>query len=90
MIAYFVHDEKKNDDIIMMPAMSCAVTVDKEKLEAFISPAPAFANWSGSTCVDVKPEDFGTVIATREEGGDVCVLKADLWQARMDYYLSLD
>ena len=90
MIAYFVHDEKQNDDIILMPEMSCAVHVDKAKLEAFISPAPAFASWSGDTCVDVTPEDFGTVIATREEGGDVCVLKADIWQARMEHYLKQD
>ena len=90
MIAYYIHDEKKNDDIIMLPDMGCAVDVDKERMEAFISPAPAFAKWSGNTCVDVKPEDFGTVIASREEGGDVCVLKQALWQARMEYYLSLD
>ena len=90
MIAYYVHDEKKNDDVIMMPDMACAVTVDKDKLEAFISPAPAFAKWSGNTCVDVRPEDFGTVIATREEGGDVCVLEQKIWQARMEHYLNQD
>lgn len=90
MIAYYIHDEKKNEDIIMLPDMSCAVGVDREKLETFISPAPAFANWSGNTCVDVKPEDFGTVIASREEGGDVCILKQEIWQARMEYYLSKD
>jgi hypothetical protein len=90
MLAYYVHDEKQNNDVILLPDMSCAVNVDKEKMEAFISPAPAFANWSGNTCVDVKPEDFGTVIASREEGGDVCVLKADIWRTRMEYYLSQD
>lgn len=90
MIAFYVHDEKKNDDIIMLPEMSCAVSVDKKKFEAFISPTPVFAEWSGNTCVDVKPEDFGTVIASREEGGDVCVLEQETWQARMAYYLSQD
>jgi hypothetical protein len=90
MIAYYVHDEKKNADVILLPDMSCAVSVDKEKLKDFISPAPAFAKWSGDTCADVKPEDFGTVIATREEGGDVCVLKKEIWQGRMQYYLSQD
>jgi hypothetical protein len=90
MIAYFVHDDKKNADIILLPDMSCAVNVDKEKMEDFISPAPAFAKWSGNTCVDVKPEDFGAVVATREEGGDVCVLNAEIWQARMQYYMSQD
>ena len=90
MIAYYVHDERKNDDVILVPDMSCAVHVDKEKMEAFISPAPAFANWSGNTCVGVKPEDFGTVVASREEGGDVCVLKAEIWQSRMEYYLNQD
>lgn len=35
----------------------------------------------------MAPEDFGLVIATREERGDVCVLKMDLWQERMAHYL---
>jgi hypothetical protein len=90
MIAYYVHDEKKNTDVILLPAMGCAVDVDKEKLIAFISPAPAFAKWSGKACVDVKPEDFGTIIASREEGGDVCILEAEIWPARMEYYLKQD
>lgn len=90
MIAYFVHDEKKNDDMIVMPDMSCAVPVDRARMETFISPAPAFANWSGDTCAEVNPDAFGTVIASREEGEDVCVLKQEIWQARMEYYLNLD
>ncbi len=88
MVAYYIYDERKDEDIILVPDMGCAVTVDKAMMEAFISPAPVFAEWSGETCVDVKPEDFGTVIASRQEGGDVCVLKDRIWQARMDHYLS--
>ncbi|MDJ0781621.1 MAG: hypothetical protein QNJ22_06590 [Desulfosarcinaceae bacterium] len=90
MIAYYVHDDKDGNDVILLPDMSCAVEVNKEKLEMFISPAPAFANWSGNSCVDANPEAFGTVVASREEGGDVCVIKREIWQARMEYYLKQD
>jgi hypothetical protein len=53
----------------------------------FISVDPAFAKWSGDACGELDPADFGTVLATREEGGDVCVLNHDLWKSRMRHYL---
>ena len=87
MIAYCVHDEKSQDDVIVIPEMSCAVRVDTERLEGFISPDPVFAQWSGDSCVEVSPETFGTVVATRDDGGDVCVLEPDLWAKTMERYL---
>ena len=89
MIAYFVHDSKKQSDLIVLPDMGCAVNVDAERLETFISVAPVFAEWSGDACSGLAPEDFGTVIATREEGGDVCILDGDIWQDRMAHYAAL-
>jgi hypothetical protein len=87
MIAYYVHDAKKETDTIIMPDMGCAVPVDAERMQAFISVDPSFARWSGDSCADLAPEDFGTVIATREEGGDVCVLDAVLWRERIAHHL---
>jgi hypothetical protein len=87
MIAYYVHDSKKKDDLIILPEMECAVAVDKDRLEAFISVDPMFAKWSGDACANISPEDFGTVVATRDDDGDVCVINQELWKSRMLYYL---
>jgi len=86
MIAYYVHDKKKTDDLIIVPEMGCAITVTQETFEKFIGVNPVFAEWSGDSCGLVEPEDFGTVVATREEGGDVCILKEELWRERMAHY----
>jgi hypothetical protein len=87
MIAYFVHDSKKDKDMIVLPDMGCSVAVDGGRMEAFISVDPVFASWSGDSCGDLSPHDFGSVVATRDDGGDVCVINKDLWQERMRYYL---
>jgi hypothetical protein len=34
-------------------------------------------------CAHVKPEEFGTVVATRDDQGDVCIAQEDLWRERM-------
>ena len=87
MIAYYVYDEEKEHDVIVLPDRECSVPVDAERMEAFISVDPNFASWPGDTCGIVSPEDFGVVIATRDDGGDVCVVNHELWRERMQYYL---
>jgi hypothetical protein len=83
MIAYFVHDEQKMSDTIYLPDMGCFVPVDRAAMERFISVKPDFAGWNGQVCVVVKPEDLGTVVATRDDQGDVCIVQQDLWRERM-------
>ncbi len=87
MIAYYVHDSKQETDLIVLPDMGCSVVVDAERLEAFISVKPDFAGWSGDACGALSPEDFGTIVAGRNEDGDVCVVNHDLWRRRMAHYL---
>jgi hypothetical protein len=87
MIAYYVHDDKKEEDLIVLPELGCTVSVTRQCMEDFISVNPDFAKWSGNSCDDLSPEDFGTVVATREDRGDVCVINHDLWRQRMTYYL---
>ena len=87
MIAYYVHDKKKDNDMIVLPEMGCSVVVDAARLEAFISVKPEFASWSGDACGELSPEDFGTIVATRDDNGDVCVVNHDLWRRRMAHYL---
>lgn len=87
MLAYYVHDNKKEKDAIVIPDMGCSVPVERKRMEAFISVNPDFANWSGDSCSDLSPEEFGTVVATRDDSGDVCVIDHDLWRKRMEYYL---
>ena len=87
MIAYYVHDSKKENDVIVIPDRECTVPVDRERLEAFISVDPVFASWPGDACGLVSAEDFGVVIATRDDNGDVCVIDQQLWRERMEFYL---
>ena len=87
MIAYCVHDEKKENDTIVIPEMGCSIPVTPEVLEKFISVNPDFSEWSGDACGHLAPEDFGIVIATRDDGGDVCVTHNDRWEARMLFYM---
>jgi hypothetical protein len=88
MNAYFVHDKKKEDDVIVLPDAGCSVKVTPERFEKFISVKPDFGSWTGDACSDLKPENFGTILATRVEGGDVCILKEELWRERMFFYMS--
>ena len=83
MIAYFVHDARKRQDTIYLPDRGCFVPVDKAAMERFISVKPDFADWIGQACAFVKPEEFGTVVATRDDQGDVCIARPDLWRERM-------
>ena len=87
MIAYYVHNSKKETDLIVLPDMGCSVAVDAARMEAFISVNPDFASWSGDTCGELSPEDFGTIVASRNEEGDVYVVNHDLWRRCMAHYL---
>lgn len=86
MIAYLVHDLRKETDLFVLPEMGCAVAVTSDRFETFISPTAVFAEWSGDACGDLAPEDFGTVVATRDDQGDVCIIDDRLWQKRMAHY----
>lgn len=83
MIAYFVHDPQKASDTIYLPELGCFIPVDRAAMERFIAVKPDFADWQGQACTFVKPEEFGTVVATRDDQGDVCILQQNLWRERM-------
>jgi hypothetical protein len=87
MIAYYVHNKDTQMDTIVLPEMGCSVPVDADRLITFISVKPEFKNWSGDACENLSPEDFGTIIATRDESGDVQVRNEKLWRQRMDTLL---
>ena len=87
MIAYLVHDSKKQIDTIVIPEKGCTLPADSEKIKAFIAAKPDFSNWSGDSCGNLTPESFGTIVATRDDCGDVAVIRKELWQKRLDIYL---
>jgi hypothetical protein len=87
VIAHFVHNKKEQADTIVIPDAGCRVPVDAERLQAFISVCPDFRNWSGDACGRMSAEDFGTIIASRDDCGDVSVVNQKLWEARMAHYL---
>lgn len=88
MIAYFVYDEKKGQDSIVLPDMGCSVAVTERVMKNFIGVHTDFSTWTGDACDGLSIEDFGTVIASRQSGGDVCIVDRSLWQKRMNYHLS--
>ena len=90
MIAYFVYDGNKDCDIVVLPELGCSVPVDAERLKTFISVHPDFSNWSGDSCSGMTPESFGTIVAIRDDCGDVSVRNGRLWQQRMEIYLGTE
>lgn len=88
MIAYYVHDEKKGEDSVVLPDMGCSVPVTAQIMKNFIGVHTDFSTWTGDACGCLSIEDFGTVIASRQSGGDVCVVNKSLWEKRMNYHLS--
>ncbi len=87
MIAYLVTDNRNDQDTIVVPEIGCSVAVDHDRMQAFISVSPDFATWSGDACEGMAPEDFGDIIAIRDDCADVKVLKEDLWREKMTTYL---
>lgn len=83
MIAYFVHNARKNMDTVYLPDRACFMAADAAVLERFIAVKPDFADWTGQACAVVEPEEFGTVVATRDDQGDVCIVNQELWRERM-------
>ena len=88
MIAYFVHNTESKKDTIVIPDAGCSVLLTPDRFEKFISVEPEFNQWTGDACSDLAPEDFGTVVASRHERGDVCILHDDLWRERMFFYMT--
>ena len=86
VIAYFVHNKKEQGDSIVIPDLGCRVPVDAERLQAFIAVRPDFKEWSGDACGHMAAEDFGTILATRDDCGDVNVVNEKLWRERMGHY----
>ena len=87
MIAYFVHNNKEQIDTIVLPDLGCSIAVDEAGIQNFIAVNPNFKGLSGDACGQMTPEDYGTIVATRDECGDVNVVKGSLWQERLNHHL---
>lgn len=89
MIAFFIHDEKKQLDLLVLPETDTIAPVNREILEAFIAVAPDFSEISGQRLNGLPPESFGQIVASRKSDGDVCILAEPLWHQRMASHLGL-
>ena len=87
MIAYLVTNRHNQQDTFVVPDIGCSVPVDRDRMQAFISVEPDFGKWSGDACEGMSPEDFGDIIASRDDCGDVRIEKEDLWREKMEHYL---
>lgn len=87
MIAYFVHNSETQTDSIYLPDSESFFAVDSARMSFFISKVPDFTRWPGEKSMPLPPEQFGGVIAIREDKGEVEVLSPDLWQQRLTEHL---
>ena len=87
MKAYYVHDNRKAMDHIVIPERDIIMAVNRSVMEEFIGVSPKFDQMTGSSLNGLEPKNFGTVIATRDDQGDVCIENAALWQERMQSQL---
>ncbi len=90
MKAFFIHDEKKQSDMMVIPEKDYMVPMSRATMETFISVAPDFSGFAGERLNGMPPETFGKIVATRNSDGDVCILDESLWQQRMAHHLRLD
>jgi len=87
MLAYYVHDDKKAQDYLIIPEIDLTIPVDRHIMTDFISVRPAFSQRTGVALNSLKPDAFGRIVATRDDQGDVCVVDIALWQKRMAVHL---
>jgi hypothetical protein len=90
MKAFYIHDEKKRSDIIVVPEIDSMVPVNRAVMEMFIAVEPDFSGYAGKPLNGLPPETFGKIVATRETDGDVCIIETSLWRGRMACHLGLD
>jgi hypothetical protein len=90
MIAFFIHDAKKQSDIMAVPETDSMVPVNRAVMEAFIAVEPDFSGYVGQRLKGLPPETFGQIVATRKADGDVCIVETSLWRQRMAFHLGLD
>ena len=90
MMAFFIHDAKKQSDLMVVPEIDAMVPVNRSVMEAFIAVAPDFSGYTGQRLNGLPPEAFGQIVATRKADGDVCIVATSLWRQRMAYHLGLE
>jgi len=87
MKAFFIHDEKKQSDMLVVPETDNIVSMSREVMEAFIAVKPDFSTFSGERLNGLPPETLGRVVATRKSESDVCILDESIWKQRMAVHL---
>lgn len=87
MRAFFVYDEKKDKDLLVIPDTDVLAEVDRSVMEIFIDVKPDFTAIRGSRLNQLSPEAFGRIVAARDDDGDVCIAEPGLWPGRMKFHL---
>ncbi|HEY9855090.1 MAG TPA: hypothetical protein V6D05_05080 [Stenomitos sp.] len=81
MIGYYV--TQRQQDTVVIPEAGVAQRVDRAVLRRFLADDPEFGTWEGEALGGRKPEDFGTVLATREEEAPPTILDQAHWNERV-------
>lgn len=81
MIGYYV--TQRQQDTVVIPEAGVAQKVDRTVLRRFLADDPEFATWQGEALGARTPEDFGTVLATREDDAPPTILDQARWNERV-------
>lgn len=81
MIAYYV--TQRQADTVVIPDAEVARRVDRAVLREFLADEPEFARWQGEPLSGRVPEDFGKVLATRDEDAPPTILDQAHWNERV-------
>lgn len=81
MIAYYV--SQRQADTVVIPDVQVAKRVDRAVLRHFLAEEPGFEAWQGEPLAGRSPEDFGTVLATRDDAAPPTILDQAHWNERV-------
>lgn len=84
MRAYYVSNNAY--DTIVIPATHTAYNVGPNTMQDYLAPDPDWGNWSDQDMGDLKPVDYGDVLAYRDGGDEVVVLEHFKWAGRLAFW----
>jgi len=88
MRAYYTHNNAY--DSIVIPGAEVAVTVTDDLLREYLEASPNFSAWRGESTGGLLPEDYGRILAIRDDDASqpnaVYVTDWRQWLDRLNFY----
>lgn len=81
MTGYYL--SKGHQDTVVVPERGLATRVDRAVLRQFLADDPEFSTWQGEPLGGRPLEEFGTVLATREDAAPPTIMDQARWNDRV-------